>query len=100
MIHGCVSSPEWTESHLLIANKSFEKVAKLRYLETKSNKGIKSGINLGNACCHSVQNHFSSRLLSKNTKIEIYKTIILPLVLSGCGAWSLTLREEHRLRVF
>jgi len=43
MIYGRVSSPEWTESHLLIANKSFEKVAKLRYLET-SNKGIKSRI--------------------------------------------------------
>ena len=42
----------------------------------------------------------SSRLLSKNLKIKIYKTIILPVVLYGCGAWSLTLREECRLRVF
>jgi hypothetical protein len=42
----------------------------------------------------------SSRLLSKNIKIRIYKTIILPLVLYGCETWSLTLREEHRLRVF
>jgi hypothetical protein len=33
-------------------------------------------------------------------KIRIYKTIILPLVLYGCETWSLTLREEHRLRVF
>jgi hypothetical protein len=33
-------------------------------------------------------------------KIRIYKTIILPVVLYGCGTWSLTLREEHRLRVF
>jgi hypothetical protein len=33
-------------------------------------------------------------------KIEIYETMILPFVLYGCGAWSLTLREEHRLRVF
>jgi hypothetical protein len=33
-------------------------------------------------------------------KIKIYKTIILPVVLYGCGTWSLTLREEHRLRVF
>jgi hypothetical protein len=36
----------------------------------------------------------------KNLKIRIYKTIILPLVLYGCETWSLTLREEHRLRVF
>jgi hypothetical protein len=42
----------------------------------------------------------SSRLLSKNLKIRIYKTIILPVVLYGCETWSLTLREEHRLRVF
>jgi hypothetical protein len=39
-------------------------------------------------------------LLSKNLKIKIYRTIILPMVLYGCETWSLTLREEHRLRVF
>jgi hypothetical protein len=33
-------------------------------------------------------------------KIKIYKTIILPVVLYGCESWSLTLRDEHRLRVF
>jgi hypothetical protein len=36
----------------------------------------------------------------KNVKIRIYKAIILPVVLYGCETWSLTLREEHRLRVF
>jgi hypothetical protein len=39
-------------------------------------------------------------LLSKNLNIRIYKTIILPVVLYECEAWYLTLREEHRLRVF
>jgi hypothetical protein len=39
-------------------------------------------------------------LLSKNVKIKIYRTIILPIVLYGCESWSLTLREECRLRVF
>jgi len=39
-------------------------------------------------------------LLSKNIKIEIYRTIILPVVLYGCETWSLTLREERRQRVF
>jgi hypothetical protein len=38
---------------------------------------------------------FSSRLLSRNVKVKIYKTIILPVVLYGCETWSLTLREEH-----
>jgi hypothetical protein len=42
----------------------------------------------------------SSRPLSKNLKIRTYKTITLPVVLYGCETWSLTLREEHRLRVF
>jgi hypothetical protein len=36
----------------------------------------------------------------KNIKIKIYKTVMLPVVLYGCETWSLTLGEEHRLRVF
>ena len=47
-----------------------------------------------------VQNLLSSRFLSKNLKIKIYRTIILPVVLHGCETWSLTLREERKLRVF
>jgi hypothetical protein len=42
----------------------------------------------------------SSRLISKNLKIKIYKTVILSVVLYGCETWSLTLGEDHRLRVF
>jgi hypothetical protein len=42
----------------------------------------------------------SSRLLSRNVNVKIYKTIILPVVLYGCETWSLMLREEHRLREF
>jgi hypothetical protein len=61
---------------------------------------IERRLNSGNACYHSVQNFLSSPLLSKNMKYKIYKAIILPLVLYGCGTWSLTLREVHRLRVF
>ena len=54
----------------------------------------------GNSCYYSVQTFLSSRILSKNLKIKTYKTIILPVVLYGCETWSLTLREECRLRVF
>jgi hypothetical protein len=60
---------------------------------------INRRLTLGNACYHSVQNLLSSRLLSKNIKIRIHKTIILPVVLYGCETLSLTLRKEHRLRV-
>jgi hypothetical protein len=73
-----------------IGNRCFENVAQFRYLGTTiTNQNliqeeIKRRLNSGNACYHSVQNLLSSRLLSRNIKIRIYKTIILPLVLCGC----------------
>jgi hypothetical protein len=39
-------------------------------------------------------------LVSKNVKVKVYRTVILPVDLYGCETWSLKLREEHRLRVF
>jgi hypothetical protein len=54
----------------------------------------------GNACYHSVPNRLYSLPLSKNVKVRIYSTIILPAVLYGCEIWSLTLREQQRLWVF
>jgi len=62
-------------------------------------KKIKSTLKSVNACRHSVQNILSSSLISKNLNIKIYRTIILPVVLYGCETWSLTLREERRLRM-
>jgi hypothetical protein len=64
------------------------------------NEEIKSRLNSGNAFYHSDQSLLSSRLLCRNVKVKIYKIIILPVVLYGCETWSLTLREEQRLRVF
>ena len=61
---------------------------------------IKSRLKSGNVCCHSVENLLSSSLLSKNLKIKVYRTIILPVVSYGCETWSLTLKEELRFRVF
>jgi len=48
----------------------------------------------------SVQNLLFSRVISKNLKIKIYRTLNLPVVLYGCETWSLTFRDERKLRVF
>jgi hypothetical protein len=75
----------------------------INYLGTWRNsihEEIKSRLKSGNACYHSVQNLLSSGLLSKNSKIRVYRTVVLPVVLYGCETWSLTLREEQRLSVF
>jgi hypothetical protein len=82
------------------------RVEEFKYLRTtltnqnSIQEKIKSRLNSGNVCYHSVQNLVSSSLLSSNLKIKIYRTIILPVVLYGCETWSLTLSEERRLRVF
>jgi hypothetical protein len=51
---------------------------------------IWSRLNSGNACYYSVHNNLSSSLLTQNVKIKIYRTIVLPVVLYGCGTGSLT----------
>jgi len=64
-----------------------------------ANMKIKSSLKSGNAY-HSVQNILPSTWSCKNIKINIYKTIILPVVLYGGEPWSLTLGEERKLRVY
>jgi hypothetical protein len=87
-------------------NTTFERVEQLRYLETtlknrnSMQEKIKRRLKSGNACYHSLQDLLSFSLLSKNIKNNIFRTIILPVVLYGRETWCLTLREEHRLRVF
>ncbi|KAJ4434159.1 hypothetical protein ANN_16479 [Periplaneta americana] len=89
-----------------IGDLSFEEVEKFKYLGAtvtninNTREEIKRRINMGNACYYSVEKLLSSSLLSKNLKVRIYKTVILPVVLYGCETWTLILREEQRLRMF
>jgi hypothetical protein len=93
-------------SNLKTGKKPFERVKQFKYLgETLTNQNsihdkIKSRLKSGNACYHSVQNLLFFSLLSKNVKVKIYRTVILPVVLCGCETWSLKLRKEGRLRIF
>jgi hypothetical protein len=86
-------------------NSSFERVEEFKYLgttltnESSIQEEIKSKLKSGNACYNSVQILLSSSFLLKNLKIKIYRTITLSVVLFGHETWSLTLKEEQRLRV-
>jgi hypothetical protein len=95
---------EWSHN-VKIGSSSFESVEEFKYMGTTLKiqsyiqEEIKSTLKSRNACCHLVQNLLSSSLLSKNTKIKIYRTIILPVVLYVWETWSLRLREERKLKM-
>ena len=91
--------------HIRICSNSYEKAISFKYLGSLLtnhyiHKEITCRIKTENSCYYSVQTMLSYWLLSKDKKIKICKAIILPVLLYGCDAWSLTLREEGKLRIF
>ena len=92
--------------NIIIGHLTLENVDKSKYLGvtvTHINdicEEIKRRINMGNACYYSLEKILSSHLLSKKLKVNTYKIIILSVALYGCETSYLTLRKEHRLRVF
>ena len=86
--HTCTFVPVYLKSfHIFISNLCNSHLDEFKYLGTtltnqnSIQEEIKSRLKSGNACYHSVQSLLSSRLLSKNLKTKIYRTIILPVVL-------------------
>jgi phosphoglycerate-specific signal transduction histidine kinase len=85
----CRQQTAGLSNYIRVANTSFEKVAKVKYLgatltyQNCIHEEIRSRLNSENACYHAVHNVLSSRLLSRNMKIKLYKTIILPVVFMG-----------------
>jgi hypothetical protein len=92
-------------NNIKVGIKSFEMVEYLRYFGTNItsknyiHEESRSRLKLANACYHLVQNILSSNLLFQNIGIKTYRTMILPVVWYGCEDWSLTLREECKLRL-
>jgi len=79
-------------------NFSSQKLALLRNMNKCLGHGIIFCYELNNGKGHDVR--YMDSLLSKNLKITTYRNIILPVVLNRCETWSLTLKEERRLRVY
>jgi hypothetical protein len=79
-------------------NKLFKNLANLEYLATTliNQNCMHEEIRAGSADHHSAQNILSSNLVTKNIKINIYRTVILPVVLCGCKIWSLTLNVDGK----
>ncbi|KAJ4452338.1 hypothetical protein ANN_03863 [Periplaneta americana] len=92
--------------NIKIGNLSFQEVEKFKYLgATVTNindtrEEIKHRINVEMPVIIRLRSSYHPVCCQKNLKVRIYKTVILPVVLYGCETWTLTLREEHRLRVF
>jgi hypothetical protein len=94
------------EKYIRINNSDIERVNQFKYLGsfiTNNNKissEISHRINMGNTCYYGLRNILRSKLLKEDIKFKIYKTLIRPVVLYGCESWTLTTKEEERLKIF
>ena len=93
-------------NNMKMHNRNFARVDVIKYWQINTTilnciqEGVNSWVKSGNICCLSLQNILSLILLSNNINSKITSNKTLPVVLYGCETWSLTLREERRLKVF
>ena len=80
--------------------EEFKYLGKTLTNQNSNQEEIKSRVQSGNGCYHSVHNRLSSSVLSKIIKFKIYRSLVFPVVLYGCETWSFTLREERRLKIY
>ena len=91
---------------LRIGNKTFEAVQSFQYLgnitnnTNNKNKCIKERIMMGNKAYYANRQLFNSSLISRNSKLQIYRTLVRPVVIYGSESWTLTMEEERALAVF
>src|SRR5215471_11919796 len=91
---------------LRIGNKTFETVQSFQYLgnvtsnTNNNNKRVKERIMLGNKAYYANRHLFSSSLISRRNKLQIYRTLVHPVVTYGSESWTLTVKEERALAVF
>jgi hypothetical protein len=103
-----VSTPENRRKtrSLKEGNKTFEGVNNFVYLgnivynENRISKCIKERIQGGNEAYFANNTLFKNKLISRSTKMQIYKTIFRPVVTYGSETWTLSTAEENALRIF
>jgi hypothetical protein len=96
-----VSRREQVKNLLIVRGFTFEKVLNFKYLgvdvnhQANSHEKIKRRITAGNKSCFVLAPMFKSRLISKNTKIRLYKVLIRPIVLYACGGQQSRTRKDY-----
>jgi hypothetical protein len=91
---------------LAIGNYIFKSVDNFKYLGTMvskmNNRSVEVNARLAmvNRAYYGLQNHMKSRIISRNTKTLLYKTLIRPVLTYGAETWVLPKQDEHRLNIF
>ena len=91
---------------LRIGNKTFEAVQSFQYLgniignTNSNNKCIKERIMMGNKAYYANRQLIKNSLISRNSQLQIYRTLVRPVVTYGSESWTLTMEEKRALAVF